>query len=148
MRNSARSAPLRWSVLHMHEVRAHDLAVTRAHLLCLALLVAACKGELGDRCEDSADCRAGLDCLYSQVLGYENFLGAGGTRCGTECRTHEDCEAGSVCWGGGVCVPECRSSADCIEGTVCLEEACALTCDQDSDCRQGTCPTAGGLCEQ
>ena len=134
--------------MHMHPIRAHDPAVLRALLLSLPLLAVACRGELGDRCEDASDCGAGLECLHSQVLGHGDDVGAGGSRCGTRCTKDEDCESGGVCRGGGVCVPECRSSSDCAEGSACLEEACALTCEQNSDCLQATCPTPGSFCVQ
>ena len=86
---------------------------------------------LGARCEASAQCAAGLECLDST--------------CTVPC-PDGSCAGGATCFDRRYCLPACATDADCLLGvtlgacnafspdaTYCFQRACQA----DADCRSG-----------
>ncbi len=106
----------------------------RAALL-FALLLVACKGDVGDLCEQQSDC-AGELCF---AIARTNIR-----QCSQEC----PCEEGQKCEGGVYCVVPCtEADQTCPDGLVCYPDngQCLPVCESDADCTQsGSC--VEGMC--
>jgi hypothetical protein len=119
------------------------------------LALAACpggSGGVGDRCVDTGDCAAALQCIASV--------------CAPRCQRAPECGDGYACSADGLCQPAngqlgdaCESEVDCAAGLACelsgitdasghLLASCvaagaghpaAATCTLDVDCRDRTC---------
>nr|WP_222615347.1 OmpA family protein [Persicimonas caeni] len=92
-----------------------------------------------DHCGDpSLECNAGV---CEKIPGYCTATAdcpgnqkCRDNRCGPECMSNDDCEAGQICEGGScVAEPECSTDADCEDGEMCQEGQCverpAAECD-------------------
>jgi hypothetical protein len=117
------------------------------------LVLASCGGAgLGDVCDVSGDCAAGLQCVANL--------------CRPLCERAPDCGDGYACTNDGICVEAtgdpgdvCKSEVECRPGLACmlspnldpakpLTASCldetdghppGATCDTDSECRNKTC---------
>jgi len=116
---------------------------------------------LGEPCDNTADCEAGLTCALT-LGGYPSGPARSVTTCTQEC-TSSSCPTGSVCVdapvGAGaslpkVCVPSCKSQADCAHllggascstAGVCAPLVCTSTAVSDEE--GIACPT-GYSCER
>jgi hypothetical protein len=126
------------------------MVTMRRLALVLFTALLACRGEVGDPCEDARDCEQNLICEWTEVVGAGQpaLLGAGGKRCTRECDSSIRCAGGEVCFSN-TCLPECDSDDDCGSGeTKCLDGTCALVCTDERPCSIGTCLMSGGFCEQ
>jgi hypothetical protein len=80
-------------------------------------------GELGDPCQSSADCPAGV-CLLFRT----NFEGVPGV-CSSACGTSTDCASGGVCAPdftgtfATACFRRCSAASDCSPGLACVWDA-------------------------
>lgn len=96
---------------------------------------------IGQPCTGDADCATGLSCLRSSP-GFDEAPDWGGLR---SCTVR--CDA-AACATGTTCV------ARVVESDGGVSRLCLPTCQQDTDCRQGTaagsCPNDGGVrsCER
>ncbi len=109
-------------------------------ILALSTL-AGCGSEIGEICEDDADCKSEL-CMHASAPA-----AAGRLQCSLSCEG--GCPEGTACVNG-TCMLACDGAGDeaCPEGTACARDllACFATCTDDSECGNNTC-SSRGLCD-
>ncbi len=106
----------------------------------LLLTVSACGKDLGELCEEDADCKSDR-CVRPPGFGAEEIA-----QCTLSC--DDGCPGGSTCVSELWCLPSCDDSSSCPEGTVCdaFFGACFAACNDDSECVNNTC-SAAMLCD-
>ena len=84
-------------------------------------------------CRTDADCPSPGRCWVDQRPVQDGELG----RCGPQCHSNADCDAGLIC-DGGQCVepPECTTDEDCSALERCLDDAGVNNCRcENTNCR-------------
>lgn len=117
-----------------------DEGQAEGKLYCVNGLCQECATD--DQCGDpSLECNAGV---CEKIPGYctattdcPGNQKCRDNRCGPECMSNEDCEAGQICEGGScVAEPECSTDADCGDDEMCQEGQCverpASACDVET----------------
>jgi len=100
----------------------------RLGALLVALGLGACGPQIGDACDQNADCGTGLRCDLATEGGYCTQ---------TPCRASV-CRAESKCFDFGTettwCMLSCTADDECRQGQVCLSAAASPTADGDPKC--------------